>query len=273
MAAFVVFTDLDGTLLDAATYSFQPAQQALRELRSRGIPLIIVSSKTRAEIHAVRRAMDSRDPFIVENGGSLYVPTGYFHFALDGAVEHDGYQTIEFGLPYALLRKALREINSAVGGGVRGFGDMSLDEVVALTGLDRDNARLAAEREYDEPFVIDGRPELVDEVRRLADARGLKCTTGGRFHHLLGRSDKGKACRYLIECFRREMSAQTSPPITVALGDSSNDLPMLAAVDRPILLRRPNGQYEDAVDLPNLRRAPGGGPAGWNDAIMCLLEG
>jgi len=273
MAALVIFTDLDGTLLDAATYSFQPAQEALRELRTRNIPLILVSSKTRAEMREICRALDCHDPFIVENGGSLHVPSGYFQFALDGAVERAGYQKIEFGSPYALLRKALAEINKTVGGAIRGFGDMSLDEVVALTGLNRDHARLAMEREYDEPFLIDGPPRLFDQVRRLAEARGLQCTTGGRFHHLMGRSDKGRACRYLIECFRRHTSVQPRPPMTVALGDSLNDFPMLATVDTPILLRRPDGRYEETIDLPNLRRAPGSGSRGWNDAIMSLLEG
>ena len=52
--AMVVFTDLDGTLLDKKTYSFEAAREALTELRARNIPLIVVSSKTRAEIEPIR---------------------------------------------------------------------------------------------------------------------------------------------------------------------------------------------------------------------------
>jgi mannosyl-3-phosphoglycerate phosphatase len=46
----VIFTDLDGTLLDRNTYSFEPALPALHLIRQKDIPLILTSSKTRAEI-------------------------------------------------------------------------------------------------------------------------------------------------------------------------------------------------------------------------------
>ena len=45
----VIFTDLDGCLLDRETYSFEPAQAALRLIREKKIPLVLVSSKTRVE--------------------------------------------------------------------------------------------------------------------------------------------------------------------------------------------------------------------------------
>ena len=74
MTYFVVFTDLDGSLLDGETYSFESATQALKALRMRNIPLILVSSKTRAEMEPLRRRLNHRDPFIVENGAAVFVP-------------------------------------------------------------------------------------------------------------------------------------------------------------------------------------------------------
>jgi predicted mannosyl-3-phosphoglycerate phosphatase (HAD superfamily) len=50
----VIFTDLDGTLLDDSSYSFEPAHEALAEVRIRKIPLILCTSKTRAEKEAWR---------------------------------------------------------------------------------------------------------------------------------------------------------------------------------------------------------------------------
>ncbi len=50
----VIFTDLDGTLLDRDTYSFEPALPALRLIRQKDIPLVLSSSKTRAEIEFYR---------------------------------------------------------------------------------------------------------------------------------------------------------------------------------------------------------------------------
>jgi len=74
----LVFTDLDGTLLDHDTYSWAAAAPALEELQRREIPLIFCTSKTDAEVQALRRAMGNSHPFIVENGGAIVIPPGFF---------------------------------------------------------------------------------------------------------------------------------------------------------------------------------------------------
>src|SRR5690242_8205918 len=109
MPQLIVFTDLDGTLLDAETYAFDASREALDALRARSVPLIPASSKTRAEIERLRADLDHHHPFIVENGGGMFIPKGYFDFPLEGAVLRGPYQVIEFGLPYAALRLALKE--------------------------------------------------------------------------------------------------------------------------------------------------------------------
>ena len=47
--AVVVFTDLDGTLMDHDSYDVAPAKPALDALAARSIPVVPVTSKTRAE--------------------------------------------------------------------------------------------------------------------------------------------------------------------------------------------------------------------------------
>lgn len=48
MIPAVVYTDLDGSLLDHHSYSFEPAQTMLMHLAARGIPLIPCTSKPAA---------------------------------------------------------------------------------------------------------------------------------------------------------------------------------------------------------------------------------
>jgi mannosyl-3-phosphoglycerate phosphatase len=271
MAPMIVFTDLDGTLLDPVTYSFDAAREALELLRRRKIPLVLVSSKTRAEIEPLRARLQNREPFITENGGGLFVPDGYFSFPLERANLRGAYRVLDLGAPYAALRRGLAEIRQVSGDVVRGFGDMTVEEVAERTGLAPAEASLAKQRDYDEPFVLDGPPGRLMDVQRLAEARGFRCTSGGRFHHLMGPSDKGRACRELIRCYRRHYSGEAEPPTTLGLGDSRNDLPLLASVDRPILVQKPDGSYEPAIQIPHLIRAPGIGPAGWNGALLKLL--
>lgn len=271
MPCLIVFSDLDGSLLDAQTYSYEAAHEALHALRIQNIPLIPVSSKTRAEIEPLCFRLDLHHPFITENGGGIFIPKGYFDFPLEGAVLRGSHQVIELGTPYAQLRAALKEIVQTVGHPLRGFGDMPAEEIAERTGLSLADAVLAKQRDYDEPFLIDGPAELVKEVARQAESRGLRCVIGGRFHHLIGHSDKGKACRILIDCYRRKSGRHTGALVTIGVGDSANDLPLLAAVDRPILVQKPDGSYDPTVTRPDLVKAPGIGPSGWNRAILDCL--
>ncbi|WP_342679102.1 mannosyl-3-phosphoglycerate phosphatase [Methanofollis sp. UBA420] len=261
----VIFTDLDGTLLDHDTYSFAAAAPALRLLSLKRCPLVICTSKTRAEIEVVRDKLGFTDPFISENGGAIFIPRGYFTVPVDHTRETGGYLVIELGAPYDNLRSALRGIGSKTGCKVVGFGDMSVEEVAHDVGLDRASARLARMREYDEPFVV---PDLacVEAVLGEIEARGLRHTRGGRYFHLTGDNDKGRAVSLLAALFEQEYGTVT----TVGLGDSTNDLPMLAATDIPILVQKPDGSYEKAD--PEVMHADGVGPEGWNQAVNQILE-
>ena len=273
-AAFtlLVMSDLDGTLLDAATYSYEAAANALEELRRMEIPLVLASSKTRAEMELIRSQLAHNGPFIVENGGAVLIPSDLFPFPLPGTVLRGPYHVKELGMPYRMLRSAFKEMAQALGCPLRGFGDMSAEEVSERTGLSRTEAMLAKQREYDEPFVMERSGEHTEEIRRLAQARGLVCTRGGRFLHLLSSTDKGAACRYLIECYGRMRPQKGKTFQSIGLGDSVNDLPMLKAVDQPILVQRADGTYDPDVQLAHLVRAPGIGPAGWNEAILHLCN-
>lgn len=264
----VVFTDLDGTLLDHSTYSFEPARPALEALAAAGVPVVLSTSKTRAETEHWRRALDNTDPFIVENGGAALIPQGYFGPDVSYDRQDEACGILEFGLPIAKIRLALAAIRDATGLPLRGFGDMSLDEIAAGCGLSREHAALAARREYDEPFIGADRASLGAVVREAA-AAGLRVVTGGRFCHLIGGNDKGRAVRALRRLFDRG----GEPIRAVGLGDSPNDEPMLREVDVPILVRRTDGRRAVTVELPGLVIAPHAGPQGWRDAVLRILHG
>lgn len=273
MSHFLLFTDLDGSLLDNDTYSFNEAQTALDALRSKNVPVILVSGKTRAEIEPLREQLDHQAPFIVENGAAVYVPHETFDFTPERSRRRSSYHVIELGTPYALLRDVLRQIEEAVGTPLRGFGDLSVDEVIATTGLSREDALRAMLREFDEPFLVNGPSKLIEEICRQIVTRGLNWAKGGRFFHLTGNNDKGRAAEILLRCYKRHARERDQPDLeTIGIGDSLNDLPLLLTVDHPVLVQKPDGSYDPDIDLPNLIRAPGIGPAGWNLAVMDLLQ-
>lgn len=265
----VVFTDLDGTLLDAATYSFDAAREGLQALRERGIPLIICSSKTRAEIEYFRDLLGNDSPFISENGGGIFIPKGHAEFDLSSLkieiAEEDAYHVIRLGAEYQALIQGIHILRER-GFNVRGFGDMTVYEVVRLTGLTPELAEMAKKREFDEPFLFEGGPEEEDALQRAATSLGFRLTRG-RFLHLMGDSDKGRAVSMLIDMLARRFGKLH----TIAVGDAPNDLAMLRSVDYPVIIKRPDGSYDPGVQLSNLIRADGIGPAGWNWAILTLI--
>jgi mannosyl-3-phosphoglycerate phosphatase len=265
MPAIIVFTDLDGTLLHPKTYSFGDALPALELMQQRDIPLIICSSKTKAEIEVYRSRLSNRHPFVSENGGGVFIPEGYFPFAVDGETQSGG-RLIRFGSTYKELRDVLTSLREQLSVNVRGFGDMSVQEIAALSGLPEQEAALAKMRDFDEPFIFEEADADVDQFLRAIEARGYSWTRG-RFYHIIGDNDKGKAATFL----KKQYEKKHGPILSIALGDNLNDLPLLRVVDNPVLVRKEDGSYEASIGLPNLIKADGIGPQGWNRVIMRLL--
>jgi len=262
----IIFTDLDGTLLDSATYSWENAAPSLARIRAEGVPLIFATSKTRVEVERLQVTMNVRGPFIVENGGALCVPAGYFGADSDGEDRPPSDRCIRMGKAYAEIRAFATDMKRRFP--IRGFGDLETAEIAELTGLPMDQADLARAREFSEPFLVSD-PAALPVLKMEAARRGLKITSGGRFHHLIAaEQDKGRAVRKLIDLYARFRGTN---PRTVAIGDSRNDLSMLEQADQPVLIPRPDGTREE-FDLPNLIIAPFPGSLGWNAVVARLLS-
>lgn len=262
----LIFTDLDGTLLDHQTYSFEGAGQTLRRLRECSIPLILTSSKTRAEILKLQERLGLNEPFIAENGGGIFFPPGHALSDVAGAIPFNGHRGVVLGKPYAVIRAIFADLKRKFH--VRGFGDMTVDEIMQHTGLNREAAALAAQRDFTEPFLFPAE-ELPEEVEKAAADAGLAVTRGGRFHHLMGAGqDKGRAVAETVRLFQEKTREQI---ITVGLGDAPNDFSMLQAVAIPVLLPGPDGTFAD-LDIHRLRRAPFPGSRGWGMIVARILD-
>ncbi len=263
---FVVITDLDGTLLDQRTYSYEASWPAVHRLVQLNIPLILCSSKTGAEIQWLWDELGLRDPFIVENGGALLVPPKYFSFSV-GAEGSDGWTAVELGADVAILRRALLEAAADCNARVRSWGTMGLDEIATLSGLTPVQAGRAAKRSYDEPFLVEER-DAGRLVARLT-SRGFRVVKGDRFYHVMGDQDKGKATKRLLDLYRKIKPTLRS----IGLGNSANDLPLLSSVDLPILVRNPDGSWDEEIlkQIPNILKSTETGPTGWRQMIEKVL--
>ena len=264
----LVFTDLDGTLLDHHSYSFSAALPALQRLRRARIPVIPVTSKTLAELAPLMRELDNAHPCIAENGGLIALPPGYFA-GLDRYPLQEGYRVIELSSNYEDLLRTARRLRADHQYQFRGFSDMSDAEVAACTGLSVAAATRARRRRCSEPLQWLDTAAAFAQFRQAVETAGLQLVQGGRFWHLMGSHDKASAMQRLCEQSR---SAGFQGFSTVALGDSPNDIPMLEAVDIPLLIRRPDG---GCLSLQTERPAPCSalpGPGGWNQMMLQQLD-
>jgi len=255
LAGLLIFTDLDGTLLDHETYSWRAAEPALAMLRQRGAGVILASSKTAAEIAPLRDEIGFADwPAIVENGAGL-LPAG----AAASEVEGDAYQR---------LHAALDKLPADLRARFTGFGDMGAEGIARATGLPPDQAALAAARHFSEPGLFTG--DEADEAAFTAALaeHGITARRGGRFLTLSFGATKADRMA--------EIKSDHAPDgVTIALGDAPNDAEMIAAADHGVIVANPHGTGLPPLDGEaegRITRTRRPGPEGWNAAILALVE-
>jgi mannosyl-3-phosphoglycerate phosphatase len=266
----IIYTDLDGAFLDEKNYSFRESLPALRVAQERGVPVIFCSSKTCAEIEHFRKATEVNDPFVVENGGAIYVPKGYFPFAIDDSMSRDGYDVIELGESYLGLVALFRLLRaSSPNFDIVGFSDLTVKELALECRMTLDEAERAKARGYTEPFRFsDITPEKIDIFQDRIRQVGRQFSVGDRYHHLQGNHDKGQAVEILTRLYQRAYGKIT----TIGIGDGPSDGPMLAKVAFPVVVKRASsGRHLELVaHFPQARLTNGVGPSGWAETVIQL---
>lgn len=265
LSKLLVATDLDATLLDHQTYDYRPAVSVIKQLKADGCPIIFNSSKTQAEQNQLREVLGIGDPFILENGAAVVIPPGQ----LNHPASADKAAITVFGLAYADLIAQLHQLRQVQGYRFRGFADLSAADIAQLTGLPFTGATAAKQRLGSEPLCWeDSEVAYAAFVSKLADM-DLQVTQGGRFHHVMAKTDKGQALAWLVACYKAVFPAVDWT--VAALGDSPNDVPMLQVADVGVLIPNPHRQPFEVKGVKHLIRPSLPGPTGWAEAITTLL--
>ncbi len=274
---FLCFTDLDGTFLNHDDYRYDAAVPTVQALKKLDIPIIPTTSKTKAEVINLRRELGLQDPFIVENGSGIFLEPGDQRFDFSGLdlniAVNQGFTMITLGITYDQARQNLQDLATQLGEPLRGFGDLGLPELRALTQLPISKLKQAGDRQFSEPFL---RPQAdLKILETLAAEAGLQILVGNRFCHLLGAgAGKGRAVNLVRQAWQKAHPDQ-GPVKTIGLGDSPNDLSLLDAVDVAIVVPGPQGVNPKL--LPHSLKkgwfiAPEPGAAGWAGAIEAQLQ-
>lgn len=259
MNKIVLFTDLDGTLLDEETYSADLSLSALKELQEKKIDVVFCSSKTRKEQEAIQQTLNVKDPFIVENGSAIIIPPQTINIVGKYREDSDGTKLLVLGIYVEELRTILSDITSRLGIVYQSFHDLSSEQIAQITGLGLEEAKRAKSREFSETIVTKFNSKELRNFIYACESNDLLCMFGGRFLSVIGKgADKGKAVRLLAEHYNSNFGEIT----TIGIGDSLNDAPMLQEVNYAYLVQRPNGQFRE-LDLGNLNYVRAIGPLGF----------
>ena len=265
----LIFSDLDGTLLDHFTYQSTAVEKTLLQLKRAEIPVILNTSKTFAELEVIHRELHLNTPFIIENGAAIYLPKNTFKTQPEDTVTMGNYWVKSFSLPrqywLALLSKHSDEFSPYY----QGFSTLSESTLGEMTGLSLEDAQRAKQRQYGEPLQWLGDDSTKQAFIELLISLGANVVQGGRFMHVGDYCDKGQALIWLAERYREHFSNHDIA--TIALGDGENDIAMLEAADIAVQVRSP------VHDFPTLHRQHKTiqtqlyGPEGWTEVIQQIL--
>lgn len=265
----LIFTDMDGTLLDHHTYSFEAAVPMLQILEQRDFPVMPNTSKTKAELAHLRHEIKLDTPFIVENGAAIYIPEQFFPKAPTDAELVEGYYCKSFSQPRAHWLDLLASQPDDLRHCYRGFSEMSNEEISLATNLSIQDSTLANTREFSEPLKWLGNDAEKAEFSRRMKAQGANVLQGGRFVHISGKCNKGVAMRWLSKEFARQFPDTHFK--SVALGDSYNDNDMLEAADIAVQIKTSKHDFPTLFRTDALWQSTRLGPKGWHECLEQIL--
>ena len=277
MSQYLIFSDIDNTLLQSYIIKegkiyhieeYGEIKEIVQKLRKNNIPLVLCSSKTRFEQEKIRKYLEINDPYVVENGGAIFIPENYFPIDLEefglSINRNNENLVIELGKSYNRIIETLQEIREIFHIEFIAVHDLSLPELAQKVGISIEDARLMASREYSET-ILEININKLDKLKKILNDRGLRILQGTRYNTVSSLHDKGSAISILKKLY--SIKYENEKIESIGIGDAFNDISMFENVDKPFLVRNIQNSYAP-MKINNLIRVNGIGQTGWKEIIL-----
>ncbi len=256
----IIFTDLDGSLLDNKTFKFDVIKDYIKKLISSGVIIIPNSSKTEAELLDFNRKSKLNLCFISENGSSIH-----------------GLNLINKNFPSKIsISRPVNEIYKIYNDNI----SLDLKKKITLIlklekkkqekifGLKFDQLLLATKRMHSIPILFEGteieKNILIENINNM----GLSVQTGGRIMNICDNTNKANAMSKALQIIKEEFDKEL---VTIGVGDNENDIEMLKQADYPCLVKNDNFD-SSTLNIDNLIKSTKLSPMGWSDVIKTALQ-
>ena len=212
----IIFTDLDGSLLDKDTFEFHEIKDYFRDLVSKGIKIIPNSSKTEAELLDFNEQNNLDLSFITENGSSIH-----------------GLNKIHHNLPDKIIISRTKDeirniyesnISLDFKNKITHILELEIEKQQKILGLPLNKVKLAIKRDHSILIKFNGTESEKNEFTKILKNSGLTIQTGGRIMNVCDNVNKSKAMYRALQLIRKELTEEI---ITIGVGDNENDIEMI----------------------------------------------
>ena len=259
-SSILIFTDLDGTLLNRDTFKFDGIKTFLNELITKNIIIIPNSSKTEQEIIEFNNEANFKFPFISENGSIIH----NLNFLSDEFPD----KIVLAKNIYEIQNIFDKNIDQDLKSKCKVISNLTTSEQIQIFGLPENKLKNVFKRTCTIPIKFVGNNEEKLLLKNMLLEIGLDFKDGGRVLNLGDRINKADAMKKIIIMLEHKFK---SKPKTIAVGDNHNDLEMLKNSDIPCLVKNDKFINKD-VQIKNLIISKQTAPEGWVEIVKLALE-
>ena len=255
----LIFTDLDGSLLNRDNFEFGSIKNFIKELLSHDIFIIPNSSKTAKEITNFNDELEEKLPYIAENGSSIHDLN-----LINSNFPEKITLSREIG---ELLEIFQKNVPNNLKIKCKFLKDLTKKEQLNILGLPADKVKFAIKRDYTLPFKFEGNKNQKEKLQKFIKSSGLTIQEGGRIINLCDKVSKVKAMNRVVKILKKTEGIVK----TIGVGDNYNDLEMLKNSDFPCLVF--NDKFLlDTININNCIVSKNLAPNGWQEVVKMALE-